>query len=84
MTPRALLTAIGATAIGFAVIIGSAATSGITTQRSPAAASVQTAGAGDGVQTMAHHLPASGLVDDGATGAGRSSVSWSEDCPPAL
>jgi hypothetical protein len=83
MTPRALLTAIGATAIGFAVVIGSAASAGFVAP-SALAVSAQTAETEDAVQTMAYHHAMSGQTLGRAAGAGASAVLPNEDCPIAL
>jgi hypothetical protein len=74
MTPRSLLTAIGATAVAFAIAIGVAAgVSGVTTEEATSVASTTT-----DAQVLAYGWPGFGPA------AGETAASWTGPCVVAV
>lgn len=78
MTPRALLTSIGATAIAFAIAIGSVAS--IT----PATTTTVDVSHGQATRTMAYSDVGTGLASGLGTGMPLRTLSAEDDCPVAL
>jgi hypothetical protein len=76
MTPRALLTSIGATAIGFALIVGTLATSGLDTTSTAAALAT---GDHESVQTSADWSGGEAQSVEGSQLA-----TWNDPCVVAL
>jgi hypothetical protein len=85
MTPRALLTAIGATAIGFAIAIGGAAgfASGALTPSTTVTASADSAPE-QTMRSVAYATPGTDLAHLMGTGVAHRLVSSENDCPIAL
>lgn len=80
MTPRALLTVIGATAIGFAIAISSVA--GFTSDA--ATPSSMTNGDGQAMSTVAFIDAGTSMASGMGTGTFPRSLSGEDDCPIAL
>jgi hypothetical protein len=85
MTPHALLTAIGATAIAFAVVIG--ASSNVATEGAPAATSTASGAAAGAAHTLgmaAPRRPGHGLASEVDAGADGRFAACTADCPIAV